>query len=62
MQKRVYLILGIAMMLYAIRFIAAALGNPQESFPWDNSITYTVFAFYIIIMIGCFVMFLRKKK
>jgi len=62
MKSKAFLGASFAMLMIAICFVIYALNNPQASFPWGNSTTYTVFAFYSVIMIVFFVMFLRRKK
>jgi len=61
MKRKTYLCVGIAMLLLAIGFIIYAFNNPQVSFPWNNSITYTIYAIYAIAIIICFILALRKK-
>lgn len=56
MKNKTYLIIGIAMIIAAFCFIVYALNNPQAGFPWSNSITYTIYLAYIVIII----LFIKK--
>ena len=56
MKRKILLIIGVTMLLFAASFIAYALNNPQVSFPWSNVITYTIYLVYVGVMIGCFVL------
>lgn len=60
-KKKILLCIGIAMLLFAIGFVWYALNNPQFSFPWGNTITYSIYLIYLIVMVVCFV-FLRRTK
>lgn len=48
-QKR-YKFIGTMMLFGMIAFITYALNNPQASFPFPNSVTYTIYILYILIM------------
>lgn len=54
-KKKILLCIGITMLLFAIGFVWYALNNPQSSFPWGNTITYSIYLIYIIVMLVCFV-------
>ena len=41
----------IFMLLFAAAFIAYALFHPETSFPWSNTITYTVYGFYLAVAV-----------
>ena len=64
MKSKVLLVIGSLMMVFAIGFVVYALNNPQDSFPWSDVITYSIYALYSIIMICCFAlsMVLRKER
>jgi len=62
MKRKVFLIVSIIMLLFATGFVIYALNNPQASFPWSNTITYTIYLIYIGIMIGFFALSLFLKK
>ena len=60
-----FLNIGIVMLLVFTVFIIYVLGHPEESFPWSNTITYTIYAVWLIVMIVCFiadVIIKRKNK
>jgi len=61
MKRKIYLYTGTTLLLLAIGFIIYSINNPQASFPWNNSITYTFYAFYFIAIIVCFILALKKK-
>ena len=62
-NKRIFLATGIIMLIVAIGFVIYALNNPQASFPWNNTITYAIYAAYAIIMVVAFILsaVLRKR-
>lgn len=50
MQKKyIPKLIGILMLISAVGFMAFALANPQASFPWSNSVTYTVYILYLVL-------------
>ena len=51
MSKRVSRIAGAVMLLIAITFFIFALNNPQGSFPWSNTVTYSIYGVYAAIML-----------
>jgi ABC-type transport system involved in cytochrome c biogenesis permease subunit len=55
-KKKTLIGIGIAMLLFAIGFFLYALNNPQFSFPWSNTLTYSIYLIYIVVIIVCFVM------
>ena len=56
MKNKIFLFVSIIMLIIAVGFIFYALNNPQGSFPWSNAITYTIYLFYFVIMVGFFVL------
>ena len=58
-QKRYRTIAGIMAMLSLI-FIIIALTHPELSFPWSNTITYLLYAAYLIVMV-CFAIAGHRK-
>ena len=50
------------MLIIAVIFIFVALNNPQASFPWNNTISYTLYGIYAIIMIVLFIAPFKKTK
>lgn len=55
MTKKLSSIIGAIMLIAAIAFVVFALGHPEMSFPWSNTITYTLYAVYSVIMLIFFV-------
>ena len=51
MKNKKYLKIGLAMILIAILFVFYALKHPEASFPWPNSITYTIYLAYLVLTI-----------
>ena len=62
MKSKVFLFVGIIMLIIAAGFIFYALNNPQGSFPWSNAITYTIYLFYLVIMVGFFILPMVVRK
>ena len=56
MKSKVFFIVSIIMLIIAVGFIFFAFSNPQGSFPWSNAVTYTIYLFYIVIMVGFFIL------
>ena len=51
------------MLVIAIVFIIFALNHPESAFPWSNTVTYTIYGLYVIVMIILFIVsFNRKSK
>ena len=46
---KLYSIVGVALLLFAIAFIFFAVNNPQASFPWSNSVTYSIYIVYALL-------------
>lgn len=51
MNKKISRIIGMIMLVVAIIFLVFALNNPQASWPWNNTITYTLYIIYLVVMI-----------
>ena len=60
--KRIFLVTGVSMLIFAIGFVIYALNNPQASFPWNNAITYLIYAVYFIVMVASFVLSVALPK
>lgn len=58
-KEKLFLLIGILMLLIAMIFILVALNHPEMSFPWSNTVTYIIYGIYVIIMI---LMFAMSKK
>ena len=52
-------IAAVIMLIFAILFFAYAINHPEASFPWSNTITYSFYALYILIMV---ILFLCKNE
>lgn len=62
MSKRILKIVACTMLMIGVIFFIVALNNPQLSWPWNNAITYSIYAVYLIVMVVLFVVAFRKKK
>ena len=49
MNKKISRIIGAAMVLLAVAFIAFAITHPEISFPWSNTVTYALYGLYTAI-------------
>lgn len=56
-----YRLAAILMALVAVLFLLFALTNPQASFPWSNTVTYILYAVYLIVMAVLFGLSFQKK-
>lgn len=61
MTKKISRIIGLLMLIVAIVFVAFAMGHPEMSFPWSNTITYVLYAVYLVAMLIFFVAPSKKK-
>lgn len=61
MSKKVSRIIGSIMLAAAVIFVAAALGHPEMSFPWSNSVTYSLYAIYLAVMIFLLIAPFKKR-
>ena len=62
MTKKCSRTIAFIMLIIAVIFIFVALNNPQASFPWNNTISYTLYGIYTIIMIVLFIAPFKKTK
>lgn len=62
MNKRVLRIVSCAMLVIGMIFFIVAVNNPQLSWPWSNTITYFIYAAYLIVLVVLFVVTFKKKK
>ena len=53
----------LALILIAVVFVGYALGHPEASFPWNNTITYILFGIYGVLtgLMGGLTFRSRKK-
>lgn len=62
-QSKVFLFIGILMMMIAVIFFVFALNHPEMSFNWSNTVTYTIYIVYFIAMVAMFILsFIFRKK
>jgi len=59
MKKSVFAVACIIMIIIAVCFVAFALGHPEMSWPWPNSVTYVLYTVYAVVVVVFFV--LAKK-
>ena len=50
MAKKISRIIGMIMLIVAIAFVVFALKHPEASFPWSNTVTYAIYAVYLIVV------------
>lgn len=62
MNKKISRIIAGIMFVTGVVFIAVALNNPQLSWPWSNTITYTIYLVYFVVMLVLLIAPLKKKK
>lgn len=51
-----------AMLLLAIGFFVFAITHPTASFPWSNTITYTLYGVYLSVMTVLFIAPFKNRK
>ena len=61
MKKNVSRIIGLVMVIIAIAFVAFALNHPEMSFPWSNTITWTLYGAYAIVTVVLLIAPTKKK-
>lgn len=61
-KTAVFLLIGIVMLVAGISFVAYAITHPEQSFPWSNTITYILYAVYLLITVMMFVLSGKYKK
>ena len=54
MKKKCRMI-GSVMLFAAIGFMIFALNHPEGSFPWSNTVTFTLYGIYVVVMIVLFI-------
>ena len=62
MTKRISRIIGFILLIVAIGFVAFALQHPEMSFPWSNTVTYILYAVYLIAVVIMLVAPFKKRK
>ncbi len=61
-QSKVFLFIGILMVMVAIIFFVFALNHPEMSFNWSNTITYTIYIVYFVVMVAMFILSVVFRK
>ena len=61
MTKKSSRVIGLVMLVAAVVFVVFALGHPEMSFPWSNTITYILYIAYLLAMVVFFVAPFKKK-
>lgn len=64
-KGKIFLTIGLILVIVAVIFILIVCGNPQMSFPWSNAFTYGLYCGYGIVTILFLVLaiiFKRREK
>ena len=61
-MKKVCRISASIMLVVAIGFIIFALNHPESVFPWSNTVTYTIYGIYALVMIVLFIAPFNSKN
>ena len=61
-KSAVYTSIGVVMIAAAILFFLCALNNPQASFPWSNTVSYTLYALYAVLTAAFFILGWKSRK
>ena len=59
--KKLSRIIAAVMLIVAAVFFAFAITHPTASFPWSNTVTYSGYAVYLLIMIILFIAPYKKR-
>ena len=51
MNKSISRIIGVIMLIVAFVFIMFALNHPENSFPWNNTITWLLYGVYFLVTV-----------
>lgn len=54
-SKKICRVIAGIMLLFAIGFSLFAITHPTASFPWSNTVTYSIYVIYVLIMVVLFV-------
>lgn len=60
-MKKACRIIASVMLVVAIGFIAFVLNHLEGSFPWSNTVTYTIYGLYALLMVGLFIAPFKDK-
>ena len=61
-DKKMFRSIAWVMLIAAGIFLVYAVTHPTASFPWSNTITYALYAVYILVMLVLFVASRKKGK
>lgn len=62
MTKKTSRIIAAVMLLVAIAFLSYAFNHPEGSWPWSNTVSFTIYAVYLIAMVILFIAPFKKKR
>jgi len=62
MSKKRSRLIAAAMLVFALVFFTYALTHPTASFPWDNTITYSLYIAYLVIMAVLFAAPFKNRR
>lgn len=62
MSKKLSRIIAAVMLVLAIAFLTFALTHPNASFPWSNTVTYVIYAVYVLAMAVMFIAPFKREK
>lgn len=60
-SKKESRITALIMLICAIVFIVFAVTHPESSFPWNNAVTYSIYAVYTLTMLILFIAPFKRK-
>ena len=61
MTKKNSRFIGLIMLVVAVIFLVFAMGHPEMSFSWSNSVTYVLYIVYLVAMVIFFAAPFKKK-
>ena len=61
MAKKLSRIIATIMLVLAVVFWWYALNHPEGSFPWSNTVTFSLYGVYIVAMIILYIAPFKKK-
>lgn len=62
MTKRISRIIGFIMLIAAVVFLFFAMQHPEMSFPWNNTITYSLYIVYLVAMVIMLIAPFKRNK
>lgn len=55
-------IAALVMLIFAAAFFAFALTHPTASFPWSNTVSYIIYAVYLVVTAFLFIAPYKAKQ